>query len=347
MHREIDWDLILKYLEGDFNSEDQKKLKEWLSKDEHNREKLDRLRKIWNIPGNLLPELNLEKTWQEFKKYINHEKKLDMSLPLSRMGIKKDNPIKYLLNSRLLKIAAVFLLIILTSYLFFKLNKVNSLNEVIVNRTETLIITLSDDTRVTLDAGSTFRYPDRFGEQERHVYLNGEGFFEVAPRKEFPFYIHTAEAIISVLGTKFNVRAWQRNKKVTLTVLEGKVFFHTENVDDPLAKVIVSQGQCSEIIENGYPSNPQCIDTKKNLSWLDREMYFQQVPLVEVLDQLERWYDLEIILSDVSIAKNRVTIFIGSQEIGEILEVISLMNNIHYKRNGKEIVFSINNETGQ
>lgn len=339
MHREIDWDLILKYLEGDLNSEEANKLKEWLYKDEHNREKLDRLRKIWNIPDNPLPELDVEKTWQEFKKYVNHEKTLDKRLHLSEMRIKKVNPIKYLFNSRLLKFAAVFLLIILTSYLFFKLNNNNPLNEILVNRTETLIITLSDDTRVTLDAGSTFRYPDRFDEQERHVYLNGEGFFEVTPMKEIPFYIHTAEATISVLGTKFNVRAWQQNKKVTLTVLEGKVSFHPENVDDPLAKVIVSQGQYSELIGNGYPSNPQYIDTKKNLSWLDREMYFQNVPLVEVLNQLERWYDLKIILSDVSIANNRVTIFIGPQEIEEILEVISLMNNIHYKRNGKEIVF--------
>jgi len=339
MHHEIDWDLILKYLEGDCTSEDEKKLKEWLYKDEYNREKLDRLSKIWNIPDNPLPEPDVEKTWQGFKENISTGGIWDKNLPPFEMQIKKANVIEHLFRSRLLKIAAVFLIIVLTSYLFFKPNKFNSLNEIIVDRAQTIIITLPDDTRVTLDAGSTLRYPDRFGEQERQVYLNGEGFFEVTASKETPFYIHTAEAAISVLGTKFNVRAWQQNKKVTLTVLEGKVSFQPENVDDPMAKVIVSRGQYSEIIENSYPSNPQYIDTKRNLSWLDREMYFQNVPLLEVLDQLERWYDLEIILTDVSIANNRVTIFIEPKEIEEILEVISLMNNIRYKRNGKEIVF--------
>jgi transmembrane sensor len=339
MHHEIDWDLILKYLEGDCTSEDEKKLKEWLYKDEYNREKLDRLSKIWNIPDNPLPEPDVEKTWQGFKENISTGGTWDKNLPPFEMQIKKANVIEHLFRSRLLKIAAVFLIIVLTSYLFFKPNKFNSLNEIIVDRAQTIIITLPDDTRVTLDAGSTLRYPDRFGEQERQVYLNGEGFFEVTASKETPFYIHTAEAAISVLGTKFNVRAWQQNKKVTLTVLEGKVSFQPENVDDPMAKVIVSRGQYSEIIENSYPSNPQYIDTKRNLSWLDREMYFQNVPLLEVLDQLERWYDLEIILTDVSIANNRVTIFIEPKEIEEILEVISLMNNIRYKRNGKEIVF--------
>lgn len=339
MHHEIDWDLILKYLEGDCTSEDEKKLKEWLYKDEHNTEKLDRLSKIWNIPDNPLPEPDVEKTWQGFRENISTGGTWDKNLPPFEMQIKKANVIEHLFRSRLLKIAAVFLIIVLTSYLFFKPNKFNSLNEIIVDRAQTIIITLPDDTRVTLDAGSTLRYPDRFGEQERQVYLNGEGFFEVTASKETPFYIHTAEAAISVLGTKFNVRAWQQNKKVTLTVLEGKVSFQSENVDDPMAKVIVSRGQYSEIIENSYPSNPQYIDTKRNLSWLDREMYFQNVQLVEVLDQLERWYDLEIILTDVSIANNRVTIFIEPKEIEEILEVISLMNNIRYKRNGKEIVF--------
>jgi len=339
MHHEIDWDLILKYLEGDCTSEDEKKLKEWLYKDEYNREKLDRLSKIWNIPDNPLPEPDVEKTWQGFKENISTGGTWDKNLPPFEMQIKKANVIEHLFRSRLLKIAAVFLIIVLTSYLFFKPNKFNSLNEIIVDRAQTIIITLPDDTRVTLDAGSTLHYPDRFGEQERQVYLNGEGFFEVTASKETPFYIHTAEAAISVLGTKFNVRAWQQNKKVTLTVLEGKVSFQPENVDDPMAKVIVSRGQYSEIIENSYPSNPQYIDTKRNLSWLDREMYFQNVPLLEVLDQLERWYDLEIILTDVSIANNRVTIFIEPKEIEEILEVISLMNNIRYKRNGKEIVF--------
>jgi ferric-dicitrate binding protein FerR (iron transport regulator) len=93
-------------------------------------------------------------------------------------------------------------------------------------------------------------------------------------------------------------------------------------------------------MENEYPSPPQYTDINTHLLWMRREVYFRSTPLQEVLDQLERWYDLEISLSDESYTSNRVTIFIEDKPIAEILDLIALMNDFRYEQQGKKITFS-------
>ncbi len=340
MQKKIDWDLILKYLERNYSSEDEKNLNAWLQADVKNRETMDRLKQIWNTPDIFLPEADVDKAWQKCLESTGIEERSESRILRFRVKEKDVPLIQQLFSSKILRIAAVISLFILIPYLLLKPNKSTAFNEIIIDRTQKMNITLSDNTKVTLDAGSIFRYPKKFDNQKRQVFLSGEGLFDVTLNQEKPFVIHANDGIITVLGTKFNVRAWQQDKKVAVAVIEGQVSLRSENVDNQEAKVVISKGQFSVLDESNNLSIPQNVDIENHVSWLHREKYFQQVPLREVLDQLERWYDLEILLSDGLLAGNRVTIFVENKPIEDILEVIALMNNIQYKQDGKKITFS-------
>ena len=75
-------------------------------------------------------------------------------------------------------------------------------------------LTLNDGTRVILDAGSSFEYPEKFISEAREVSFMGEGYFEVPTGKKKPFVVYAGQAVIKVVGTKFNIRAWQKTQKV-------------------------------------------------------------------------------------------------------------------------------------
>jgi ferric-dicitrate binding protein FerR (iron transport regulator) len=92
--------------------------------------------------------------------------------------------------------------------------------------------------------------------------------------------------------------------------------------------------------KNENPSLPKFSDIKSHLSWRQREIYFQCTPLSDVLDQLERWYDVEFQLPDKQSAENLVTIRIENKPIKDITEVIALMNDFHYIQKNRKIIFS-------
>jgi transmembrane sensor len=174
----------------------------------------------------------------------------------------------------------------------------------------------------------------------REVFLDCEGLFEVFHDSKTPFIVHANEAVITVLGTTFNVRSWSRSDQTTVAVVEGRVSLTSDRRSSGQEEVIISKNQVSILPANGSPIAPYNTDISRYLSWRQRQMYFQSVPLGEVLDQLERWYGLKFQLPDASDADHRVTIFLEDQPVDEILEVIALTNNFQYKQDGKKIRFS-------
>jgi len=103
------------------------------------------------------------------------------------------------------------------------------LQKIIVEHGKQAKITQADGTKITLDAGSVFQYPETFDGELREVYLQGEGFFEVAADVQKPFIAHAGNAEIEVLGTQFNIRAWEHNEEIRVVVAEGLVAFRHED----------------------------------------------------------------------------------------------------------------------
>ena len=149
-------------------------------------------------------------------------------------------------------------------------------------------VRLPDGTKVWLNAASTLRYPTAFAGNERKVEVTGEAYFEVAKNAAMPFKVNAGNrAEIEVLGTYFNVNAYEG---LSTTLLEGEV------------KVLAMQGGGQVILKPGQQakllpdikviSNP---DLNKVMAWKNGLFNFEGASFREVMSELERWYDIEVV----------------------------------------------------
>jgi ferric-dicitrate binding protein FerR (iron transport regulator) len=344
MRKNIDLDLILMYLEGDCSEADEKKVLEWKNNSEENRKEFELLKNLWDTHDLTLPKVDVEKSLEVVKQRISKFADHTETQTLKVFRIRHKKKVSQVINSFTMpgyvKTAAVILILFSGIYFLSQLFENNLMKEVIVKNKELKEITLSDGTEVELDAGSSLKYPEKFEDDKRAVFLSGEAYFKVTSDRQIPFIVHTNIAEITVLGTKFNVRAWDQTNKVAVVVVDGKVSLRNDNVNN--RGVIISAGQISVLDENGLLSNPVDTDTELHLAWLNREYYFQSVPLGEVLDQLERWHDIEFSLPVDSYAANHITVNLENKPIEDILDLISLIMNFKYVMNGNTVTFTIN-----
>jgi transmembrane sensor len=339
-----DWDLILRYLDGTCTPEECQKIEEWVASDTEHQKTIDRLRETWDTPEVKMPKPDVEKALLNVVERAGIDPSFvkgntDNIIRVQKRW-KKTSIIYRIPAMRVLRFAALVMVLLAASYFAFRLLWPFSAKDVHVAYGKQKTVTLPDETRVTLDSGSYFRFPRSFQDKERIVILNGEGYFEVSDDQAKPFVIHANQAIVTVLGTKFNVRAWRQNNKVIVAVADGKVSLRPEGISQNRAEVFIEKGQMSRLVKNDIPTPPESTNIDEHLGWLEQKMVFQSVPLRQVLDQLERWYNLEFVLSDTLYAENRITVFIEKKPVDEILDMLALVNNFKYDRDGNKITFS-------
>jgi ferric-dicitrate binding protein FerR (iron transport regulator) len=201
-------------------------------------------------------------------------------------------------------------------------------------------VTLEDGTRVILDAGSMLRYPKAFKGKIREVVFEGEGFFDVAHDPEKPFRVRAGDAVIQVLGTRFNVNAWKDRRRVTVAVEEGKVAFGAEK-EDERNRVFLTQNQMSQIRTGGIPDAPKAADITAITGWMRDRIDFDGAPLADVLSRVELWYGVRIKLENPVIATEHVSIHIQRTSIREVLDLISMVSGLRYTMRDSEIRLAV------
>lgn len=152
-------------------------------------------------------------------------------------------------------------------------------------------VTLSDGTKVWLNAESKLRYPYRFSREIRSVELEGEAYFEVAHQKDAPFIVKTAKEKIEVLGTHFNVNSYQTDINSTVALLEGKVKVSS----DEDHHIVLKPGQQS-VVRRGK-MEIRSVNVDECVAWKNGEFMFNNETLENVMKKVARWYDLDIELS--------------------------------------------------
>lgn len=150
-------------------------------------------------------------------------------------------------------------------------------------------ITLADGTKVWLNAASSLSYPNKFSDNERRVVLQGEAYFEVAHNAKKPFIVSTRDQEIKVLGTTFNVNAYQNEGMTVTTLINGRVKLNSPNSSKA---AYLKPGEQSILNQNAFRIMP--VDVTFYTAWKDGEFIFKATPLSTVLRQIERWYNLEI-----------------------------------------------------
>lgn len=334
MQEKINWELLARYFSGECSSEEKKLIESWMRADPKNKIEIDNLEKIWSVSEVQNKNWNaheaLKKVSERIDKTLHERKPLIIRYPIIKIY----------------RYAAVFLILVVSTLIISRIflnQSVPVITEVLVPNGTTREIVFPDSSIVFLDSGSFLTYNDHFGDKLREVNLEGEGYFEITRNPQIPFIVHAGDAVIKVIGTKFNVRAWKLSHMVKVVVEEGKVLFYSKD-DSEDKSVIIAKNQLSTLPENGKPQKPQVVDVSQYLSWMNHAMVFQNVTLNEVLQQLERWYDLTISIEDKSLLFVPVTINItGQHPVDTYLSLIGSIFGMKYKIAGNNVSFSKKN----
>ncbi len=156
-------------------------------------------------------------------------------------------------------------------------------------------LVLADGTKVFLNSGSEIRYPEVFGKDRREVFLRGEAWFEVAKDSGRKFLVHAGAMDVKVLGTSFNVKAYEKLETVATTLVEGSV----EIACDGESFRIVP-GEQFVYDKNSREANVMMVDTELYTSWKDGYYKFRQATLEEIMTTLSLWYGLNVFYQNES-----------------------------------------------
>ena len=152
-------------------------------------------------------------------------------------------------------------------------------------------LVLPDGTKAWLNAGSSLRYPTAFVGKERKVEVTGEVYFEVAKNERMPFKVKVNERMeVVVLGTHFNINSYSNEASINTTLLEGSVQISNETQNQ-----ILKPGQQANVNSDQKINIVNNVNLKKVMAWKNGVFDFDDASLQEVMRQLERWYDIEVV----------------------------------------------------
>jgi ferric-dicitrate binding protein FerR (iron transport regulator) len=336
MNEPTNWSLLARYLSAECSREEEIEVKEWLARSAENEKMLKFMEGFWNTPEVQQQTSDVNALWAEVEARSGIANRLEASTSTKKI---RWASLMHADNYRYLRIAVSFIVLITVGYAlktYIPSFQQPDLLTITVENGKREKLALHDGTQIVLDAGSTLHYPAEFTGETREVSLNGEGYFEVTSNVDKPFVVNANHATVRVLGTRFNVRAWQPDQRVTVAVAEGKVSLMAREGSTREA-VVISGGQASSLITGGKPTVPVSVNVDGHLGWMQNEMRFQDASVQEILHQLERWYDIDFVISDSSNVEERLNIHLQGQSLDEILVLLSALTDLNFQRRGKQI----------
>lgn len=192
-------------------------------------------------------------------------------------------------------------------------------------------LVLSDGTKVWLNASSSITFPTSFPKDQRKVAISGEVYFEVAKDKTRPFRVAVNDMQINVLGTHFNVNAYNDESSVNTTLLEGSVLITQQQ-----KKILLKPGQQAQKLKSGAIVLNQNVNLDEVMGWKNEVFYFENASLEMVLRQLSRWYDIDVVYEKGI----QPRVFEGeiqrNLQLSQVLKILE-KNNIHFKIEEKKL----------
>jgi ferric-dicitrate binding protein FerR (iron transport regulator) len=196
-------------------------------------------------------------------------------------------------------------------------------------------VTLSDGTKVWLNAASSIRFPVVFIGNERKVEITGEAYFEVVKNTGKPFKVSAGSSQIEVMGTHFNVNSYDDEATIKTTLLEGLV---KVSVNNQSAKFL-RPGQQSGISKDGKIAVLDNADTEEAIAWINGRFQYKSADIKTILRQISRWYDV-----DIEYRGNVDIHFTGqlprNQNVSGIFEKLALTGEVNFKIEGRKIIVS-------
>jgi ferric-dicitrate binding protein FerR (iron transport regulator) len=194
-------------------------------------------------------------------------------------------------------------------------------------------LTLADGSTVVLNAGSSLTIPADFGKQNRDVQLSGEAHFTVAKDQNSSFKVKSGQQCVTVLGTVFNIRAYPGETKMITTLEEGIVKWESNGHH------ITLKPDMQVIFDlNSQAIQQKEVDASRIGQWSVGRYLFEDAPFAEILDVIEKWYDVEIDWRPTDFEGEHYNgVIKKSASLNETLELIRVMTPVKYEINGQKI----------
>jgi transmembrane sensor len=204
-------------------------------------------------------------------------------------------------------------------------------------------LVLADGSRVWLNAGSSITFPTAFTGDERRVSITGEAYFEIShvehKGKRIPFYVElpghalSAERTVEVLGTHFNVNAYEEEATINTTLLEGSV-----RVKSGGRQQLITSGEQAQLNKAANEIQvDKSVDLEQVVAWKEGYFNFDNTDIKVVLRQLERWYDIDVVFEGAAPAH----LIYGKMQrelyLSQVLNILKKLN-VNYRLEGRKLV---------
>ncbi len=243
-------------------------------------------------------------------------------------------------------VAATITLLLASTFLFKHLTENEDLSEKpaisYVSKTvpngRKLTIALADSTVVKLNSGTTFKYPETFSGSLREVFLEGEAFFQVTKNKEKPFIIHSGNVDTRVLGTSFNVTAYDSEDDVKVAVVTGKISVNLAS-DTSKTEILTPNQMFVFNKKNQTTFKSENISLDEILAWKDARIVFSRSSHDQIIEKLRRWYGVEFeVNNELKVGQGYTAQFKPNESLEKVLEFMQYTLKFNYKIEENKVI---------
>jgi len=311
-------ELVHKYLKGEALPQEKLDILEWIEASADNRKQFMQFRRLYDSA-----------IWSESTDEITNR---------VLQPQKRSFAIRFVREFS--KAAAVIAIAVITTLFIQKANQhpiAISTQTIEVPQGQHVNLTLSDGTKVSLNSNSKFKFPATFEADNRTVTLDGEGFFEVTHNAQRPFHVLTKKCDIKVLGTTFNVLAYNNSSVFETSLLHGSV--KVSNIETS-ENILLKPNEKAEF-KNGKLLQTN-IESEDDFIWRQGIYVFKDEPLAQVFQKLESYYHTRIILQNEEFGKLNCTgKFRQTEGIDHVIKVLQKANGFNYQRNEENNTITI------
>lgn len=323
-------DLIIKYLKKKLSESETSEVTAWLRSDQANQDFLFGLEELYQLYcwDDLKLAANTEREWEKLEKLIRSKK-----TPVRRMPVWKT----------FMKYAALVIgLGLITSYVLWQTRLIEKLQKPITVATakgERSHVILPDGTKVWLNASSSVSYANAVFSKERRVKMKGEAYFEVTKDPHAPFIVESKKISTRVVGTKFNIRAYEDENYTIATLLEGSIQLTSSDSRFP-RKIIMKPGEkiiCYD--ENGEAQYVKDRKGNETIDWISGKLHFDNRTLETIARELEKRFDTSIYFAEDSLKQECFTCdFENGENLHQILHILRLTRKFDYEMKDRKII---------
>lgn len=198
-------------------------------------------------------------------------------------------------------------------------------------------LVLADGSKVWLNAGSSIRFPIAFSQTERSVAIKGEVYFEIAKDNKRPFRVQSRSQQLEVLGTHFNVNAYDDEAEIKTTLLEGSVKVKVKGGAYGQTAVL-KPGQQARLSGSTGQMDVVKVDIEEAVSWKNGYFIFDNEEIHSVMRKISRWYGVEVVYANAQLSENFGGTISKFENVSQVLKILEATGTIHFKIEGRKII---------